>query len=105
MIKERMENGKKDAAYDRQTRDFYDLRAGERAALYNSAPSPYRETVSRFLERGDRMLDVGCGSGRDLRAFLDAGFDAYGVEPSAGMREAAKKHFSLGEDRDRKSVV
>ena len=38
---------------------------------------------------GSRILNVGAGSGRDA-AFLSAqGFDAYGVEPSLGLRKAA----------------
>lgn len=38
---------------------------------------------------GGRVLDVGCGKGRDLVALLDMGFDAYGIEPHAAMRAQA----------------
>jgi SAM-dependent methyltransferase len=94
-----MKKENRKAAYDKPTLNFYDMQAGECAALYNSSPSPYVEMISAFLEKSEKILDVGCGSGRDLRAFLDAGFDAYGIEPSAGMRETAKRSFSLGEER------
>jgi ubiquinone/menaquinone biosynthesis C-methylase UbiE len=37
------------------------------------------------LRRGDRIVDIGCGSGRDLRTFRDAGFQAVGLDVSAGL--------------------
>jgi SAM-dependent methyltransferase len=38
---------------------------------------------------GGRVLDVGCGSGRDLARLLALGYDGYGVEPSSTLRECA----------------
>jgi SAM-dependent methyltransferase len=37
-----------------------------------------------------RVLDVGCGSGEFLRVLTDAGAQATGVDPAAGMRERAR---------------
>lgn len=52
-----------------------------------------RSAMSRHFEAtfapGGRVLDVGCGKGRDLVALLDMGFDAYGIEPHAAMRAQA----------------
>ena len=52
-----------------------------------------RGAVSRHFEAafapGGRVLDVGCGKGRDVVALLDMGFDAFGVEPHDAMRAAA----------------
>ncbi len=52
-----------------------------------------RSAVSRRFESafppGARVLDVGCGKGRDVLALLEMGFDAYGVEPNDAMRAAA----------------
>ena len=52
-----------------------------------------RSAVSRHFESvfapGARVLDVGCGKGRDVVALLDMGFDAYGVEPNDAMRTRA----------------
>jgi SAM-dependent methyltransferase len=52
-----------------------------------------RSAVSRRFESafapGARVLDVGCGKGRDVVALLDMGFDAFGVEPNDAMRAAA----------------
>ena len=68
------------------TTAFYDRWAvtGEEAA---------RSAMSRHFESafapGSRVLDVGCGKGRDVVALLDVGFDAYGAEPNEAMRSRA----------------
>ena len=68
------------------TTAFYDLWA----ATGEEAP---RSAMSRHFEAafapGARVLDVGCGKGRDVVALLDMGFDAYGVEPNDAMRARA----------------
>jgi len=46
-----------------------------------------------FLERvpsGGRVLDLGCGPGRDVRAFTRMGYDVTGVDGSAAMVEIAR---------------
>ena len=52
-----------------------------------------RSAMSRHFEAafapGARVLDVGCGKGRDVVALLDMGFDAFGVEPNDAMRARA----------------
>ena len=68
------------------TTAFYD----QWAATGEEAP---RSAMSRRFEAafapGARVLDVGCGKGRDVVALLDMGFDAYGVEPNDAMRSRA----------------
>jgi len=74
---------------DAQTAEFYDTHAAKLAESYESACSPIESLFPlAFVARG-RVLDVGAGSGRDLAALLRAGYDAYGIEPSAGLRDAA----------------
>jgi SAM-dependent methyltransferase len=52
-----------------------------------------RSAMSRRFESafapGARVLDVGCGKGRDVVALLDMGFEAFGVEPNDAMRAHA----------------
>jgi len=52
-----------------------------------------RSAIARYFaaafEAGTRVLDVGCGTGRDVVALLDTGLDAYGIEPNEAMRARA----------------
>ena len=74
---------------DPKTAEFYDRNAADIAARYESAPSPVERYFALAFPAGSRVLDVGAGSGRDLAALLRAGYDGFGVEPSAGLRQAA----------------
>jgi len=59
----------------------------------NAIPSEWID----LLPAGAKILDIGCGSGRDLSAMLQAGFDAYGIEPVPQLRMAATElHPELG---------
>ncbi len=68
------------------TTAFYDAWAAD-------GPEAERSAISRHFEAafapGARVLDVGCGKGRDVVALLDMGFDAHGVEPNDAMRAKA----------------
>jgi SAM-dependent methyltransferase len=47
-------------------------------------PGGFTRWAVSFLQRAGvrRVLDLGCGAGRDLRYLLDLGFDATGVDAS-----------------------
>ena len=68
------------------TSAFYDDWAAHGAENPRSVMSHHFE---RAFTPGGRVLDVGCGKGRDLVALLDMGFDAHGIEPHAAMRAQA----------------
>lgn len=52
--------------------------------------------VERSLPPGASVLDVGAGSGRDVAAMVEVGFDAFGVEPNPDMLALARHvHPSL----------
>ena len=55
-------------------------------------PGPFLRPFVRFLPPGSRVLDVGCGSGRDLLWLKRLGFDAVGLERSPGLAALARKH-------------
>jgi SAM-dependent methyltransferase len=61
------------------TRD-HDVSQNIRALLSHLGPAP------------QRILDLGCGPGRDLRAFCDLGHEAVGLDGAARFVEMARAH-------------
>jgi SAM-dependent methyltransferase len=49
------------------------------------------EPLLRSLPRGSRVLDVGCGTGEQVRWIRSMGLEVVGVEPAPGMRAAARE--------------
>lgn len=79
---------------DEQTRYFYSKNSKGLGAGYARASSG---ELLRFFDGCRKILDVGCGSGKDLAAFLRAGKDAYGVDAVPEMvRVAAETLASQG---------
>ena len=68
------------------TSAFYDAWAASGEESPRSAMSRHFESA---FAAGARVLDVGCGKGRDVVALLDMGFDGWGVEPNNAMRAHA----------------
>jgi SAM-dependent methyltransferase len=53
------------------------------------------QQVSNFTARlpsGATVVDLGCGAGRDLKAFSDCGFFAVGLDISAPLASIAQQH-------------
>lgn len=75
------------------TIDWYQTNAeayfSETAHLDNS------NLLSQFLKDVPRhapVLDLGCGSGRDLKAMIDLGYQAIGLEPAPALAALAKQN-------------
>ena len=45
----------------------------------------------KYLNQGDTVLDIGCGSGRDSRYFLEKGYNVYAHDGSGAMVASAKR--------------
>ncbi|WP_457355923.1 class I SAM-dependent methyltransferase [Roseateles sp. P5_D6] len=76
------------SAADAGTATFYDGYATQLAAT-EASRSAMLPLLEAALPPGAWVLDVGAGSGRDVAALQQAGFEAFGVEPNATMRETA----------------
>jgi 2-polyprenyl-3-methyl-5-hydroxy-6-metoxy-1,4-benzoquinol methylase len=82
---------------DAATAQFYRIHAAEVAGRYVAAGSAAARLFPVSFPPGSRVLDVGCGSGRDVNALIEAGYEATGVDGSESMlREAASRYPSLG---------
>lgn len=71
--------------------DYYDDHAVEFVA--DTLAVDMTELYAPFLENvpvGGRILDAGCGSGRDTQAFLAMGYTMVAMDASAQMVEAAR---------------
>ncbi|HPJ36329.1 MAG TPA: class I SAM-dependent methyltransferase [Spirochaetota bacterium] len=79
---------------DRKTAEYYSAHAAELAVRYNSAGE---KGIDRWFERvfpaGSSVLDIGCGSGRDMALLSSMGYDVYGVDPSPEMLEEAIRSY------------
>ena len=74
---------------DDQTASYYQAQAAGISARYEAVASPVERYFAASFLPGCRVLDIGCGSGRDLARLKALGYDAYGIEPSSGLRAAA----------------
>ncbi len=53
------------------------------------------ETFTKHLAPGARVLDAGCGSGRDAKAFKEMGYQVEAFDASPAMVELAREHTGL----------
>ena len=74
-----------DNLYDRQTQDYYNSHAAESFQLYNSISSPYINQFPQVFPPGGKILDLGCGAGRELQALRQLGYDAFGMDGSSEL--------------------
>ena len=74
------------AGHDAETLQYYQTHAD--TFISGTASADMEATRRRFLKElppGARILDFGCGSGRDTKAFLEAGYQADAVDGSEAI--------------------
>ena len=74
---------------DDLTAAFYESHAAAVAQRYDAVESSVECRFPLAFIEGTRVLDLGCGSGRDTARLIAKGYDAFGVEPSGGLRAAS----------------
>lgn len=75
---------------DHPTLTYYNSRASELAARYEQVSSIAVARFESTFPKGSKLLDIGCGSGRDLALLARMGFDVYGVDPSEAFIQLAQ---------------
>ena len=81
---------------DLETKAYYDGDPeGYAASTIGGDVSDLRGRFSSLLAPGARVLDLGCGSGRDALAFTRDGFDVTAVDGSEGMCSVASVYTGV----------
>ncbi len=77
---------------DATTLDYYSKHARQVAARYESIVSGMAVHFERVFAAGSRVLDVGCGSGRDMALLHSMGLEVYGLDACAPLLELAQQY-------------
>lgn len=76
--------------------EFYSQGAEEFAKNQSieNMPQDYLDLLDKFIDAVDsgKVLDAGCGPGRDVEYFIENGLEAIGVDLAEGMIEHAEKN-------------
>ena len=81
---------------DSATLRYYSQNAHAVAQRYEDVKSPLASHFTRVFPLGGRILDIGCGSGRDLAELNRQGFEAFGVDATPEFVELAQQtHLEL----------
>lgn len=74
--------------YQNHAQDFFD-------GTINVNMTSLYEAFTRHLAPGARVLDAGCGSGRDAKAFHEMGYQVDAFDASSAMVALARQHTGL----------
>lgn len=77
---------------DATTLAYYSSHAKDVAQRYETAPSAFADRFAGAFTPGGRVLDIGCGSGRDLAELVRQGFQPYGIDGTAEFVQLAQQY-------------
>ena len=87
-----------DSFVDYKTAHYYSTKAASLAEQCGNASPGYTRYTANNSKNKPKLLDIGCGSGRDLAEFQAAGFQVTGTDVSEEMlRQAAIKYPSIND--------
>ncbi|NOZ91589.1 MAG: class I SAM-dependent methyltransferase [Epsilonproteobacteria bacterium] len=71
--------------------NFYSKNHTSLIKQYNSISSPLKPLFDKYIKPNHKVLDIGFGSGRDLRYIKSLGADCYGVDNCKEFVEAVRE--------------
>ena len=74
---------------DEKTAGYYSSRAAELAGKYSKAKDLFSKLFVKYLSPHSKILDIGCGSGRDIACLIKKGFAVRGADSSRAMIDSA----------------
>ena len=74
--------------YQNNAKDFFD-------STVNADMSAHYERFLRYVPEHGRILDFGCGSGRDTKAFLQRGYLVEAIDGSSAMCKLASEYCGI----------
>ena len=78
------------------TKDYYKNNAEQFAKETVDADiGDVRERFLKHIPEGGTILDFGCGSGRDTKAFKDAGYDVHAIDGSEELCRMASEYSGV----------
>lgn len=78
------------------TLSYYDEKAKEFCEnTVNADVSPQRDRFLSFLKESASILDFGCGSGRDTKAFLERGYKIEAIDGSIELCKTASEYTGI----------
>lgn len=80
--------------YEELTLDYYNKNTDAFIqSTKNAMMMKMHSTFAKMLPEGGKILDLGCGSGRDSRAFIKRGFDVTAIDGSEEVCKRATKYI------------
>ncbi|MCR5705085.1 MAG: methyltransferase domain-containing protein [Eubacterium sp.] len=74
--------------YNNNSQDFFE-------STVNADMTEQYKMFEKYLPQGARILDLGCGSGRDSKYFLDKGYAVTAIDGSAELCRLAREYSGL----------
>ncbi|QYJ06392.1 class I SAM-dependent methyltransferase [Qipengyuania flava] len=81
---------------DLATIAYYEANAPRYTLSFGQAPSRHLDAFLDRLEPGARVLEIGCGGGRDSARILERGFDLDATDGTPAMVRKANERFDVG---------
>jgi len=79
---------------DAKTLQFYAENAPQLVAKYNIVTNGVSKFFATAFLPGAKILDIGCGSGRDLRILHEMGYQADGIDACEAFVETSKQQIA-----------